>query len=337
MASRHLNITRGNIVYAEFPEYEGRSHANRKYNTEFGFLENRPLLVISHPLYIFDTISVVPLTTRNRPGFKVTIPGRDGINKESVIEAWSVHTFSASRVVSVEGSIDPYTMEAVTEALKFHFGMSNIIPPYLDGSRALFKPSVNSVKNGAEIASEYNELLEGLKAQYELGYKKPVPKKKETTTENEVEVQESFPTTEQPQQPAKTKNERKWSSLEQVYEHLTTEDGCKILARTMSNDEFAKKYNTRRTQNDVRSLLLKDWGNADDINRILKGKIRNWPSLNQYQMIIVAAYLDIAKIEMADKSLLIKYINNVRKRHGIDKTDGRRWRTLKETNKMMSI
>lgn len=337
MASRHLNITRGNIVYAEFPEYEGRSHANRKYNTEFGFLENRPLLVISNPLYVFDTISVIPLTTRNRPGFKVTIPGRDGISKESVIEAWSIHTFSASRVVSVEGSIDPYTMEAVTEAMKFHLGMSNVIPPYLDGSRALFKPSVNSVKDGAEIASEYNELLEGLKAQYELGYKKPVPKKKETAAENEVEVQESFSTTEQPQQPAKTKNERKWPTLEQVYAHLSTEDGCKILARTMSNAEFAKKYNTRRTQNDVRSLLLKDWGNVDDINRILKGKIRNWPSLTQYQMIIVAAYLDIAKIEMADKSLLIKYINNVRKRYGIDKTDGRRWRTLKETNKMLSI
>lgn len=336
MASRHLNITRGNIVYAEFPEYEGRSHANRKYNTEFGFLENRPLLVISNPLYVFDTISVIPLTTRNRPGFKVTIPGRDGINKESVIEAWSIHTFSASRVVSVEGSIDPYTMEAVTEAMKFHLGMSNVIPPYLDGSRALFKPSINSVKNGAEIASEYNELLEGLKAQYELGYTKPIPKKKETPVENEAEgVQETLPIPEV--KPTKTKNERKWSTLEQILEHLTTDDGCKILARTMKDTEFVKKYNTWRPQGDIRKLLIERWGSVDDLNNVLKGKIRNWSALNQYQMIIVAAYTDISKIEMSDKSLLIKYINNVRKRHNIDKTDGRKWRELKESNKMMSI
>ena len=344
MASVHLEFTRGNIVYAEFPEYAQMDPEDRKYS-ELGFLHKRPLLIVSNPLYIFDKVTVVALTTRNRPGFKVTIHGKSGIKKESIIQPWSIYTIAASAITNICGSIDPFTMEAVTEAIKFHLGMSDVIPPYLDGVKSMFKPSINSIKNGAKVSSGYKEMIKDLEADYALGYDASNPKsepialpKQEEATSIEVEATEVQETLPIPQvKPAKTKNERKWSTLEQILEHLTTDDGCKILARTMKDTEFVKKYNTWRPQGDIRKLLIERWGSVDELNNVLKGKIRNWSALNQYQMIIVAAYTDITKIEMSDKSLLIKYINNVRKRHNIDKTDGRKWRELKETNKMMSI
>lgn len=155
MSTNHF-FTKGTIVYVNEPELHG---------SQFEYLDNRPLLVVSEPNQLFDSITVVPLTTRKRPGIKVCINGMikgesTDIFRESVIEPWSPITISSKYITKTNGALDSITMKAVTKALAFHMGLTNEVPPYLKSVEYLFNP-MYEIANSENISKDCMSSLVG--------------------------------------------------------------------------------------------------------------------------------------------------------------------------------
>lgn len=119
--------------------YYNNSNLN---GSDFDWLNNRPLVVVSEPIQIFDYVTVVPMTTQNRPGIRVSM--FDSITntyRESVIEPWTVFTIPCDGIRKTNGILDNRTMKAVSSAVAFHLGLIDEIPPYLKSMKELlFSP-----------------------------------------------------------------------------------------------------------------------------------------------------------------------------------------------------
>lgn len=155
MSTNHF-FAKGTIVYVNEPGLHG---------SQFEYLDNRPLVVVSEPNQLFDSITVVPLTTRKRPGIKVCINGmargeQTDIFRESVIEPWSPITINSKYIVKTNGALDSITMKAVTKALAFHMGLTDEVPPYLKSVEYLFKPSYE-IANSENISKDCMNTLVG--------------------------------------------------------------------------------------------------------------------------------------------------------------------------------
>ncbi len=155
MSTNHF-FAKGTIVYVNEPGLHG---------SQFEYLDNRPLVVVSEPNQLFDSITVVPLTTRKRPGIKVCINGmsrgeQTDIFRESVIEPWSPITINSKYITKTNGALDSITMKAVTKALAFHMGLTDEVPPYLKSVEYLFTPSYE-IANSENISKDCMTTLVG--------------------------------------------------------------------------------------------------------------------------------------------------------------------------------
>ena len=113
----NVQFAKGSIVYADFP-----------HNSEQAYLNGRPLLVISHPIYIFGQVVVCPIGSKMTPGIQVRLWNY----KESrPIGNYEIGTIYPYNLISIRtelircqiGVLDHFIMEEVDNAVKFFLGI----------------------------------------------------------------------------------------------------------------------------------------------------------------------------------------------------------------------
>ncbi|MCM1214059.1 MAG: hypothetical protein NC548_06015 [Lachnospiraceae bacterium] len=99
------------------------------------YLNGRPMIVMS-VLDPFNSVSAICCTTRDRPGIEVSIYNHfDGKfqseNEYSIACPYRVHEVPIRNIIDWLGVINPITMQAITDAFAWHFGISQTPPPYM--------------------------------------------------------------------------------------------------------------------------------------------------------------------------------------------------------------
>lgn len=127
MTERVSNICypRGSVVFAEFNPCD-----------EYGFLANRPLIVISRQNPMFNTLVCISCGSRDRPGIEISLMNYhtgnwNGGHQYSVALPYSIFTINTSKIKAFLGVINDFTMKAIDKAVAFHCGMSDEVPPYM--------------------------------------------------------------------------------------------------------------------------------------------------------------------------------------------------------------
>jgi mRNA-degrading endonuclease toxin of MazEF toxin-antitoxin module len=131
MRVSNLHVTKGSIIYAEFNK-EG----------DLAYLNDRPLLAVSYPTNIYNTIMICSITSQlDKPGIFCHLynyASREDIggNRLSVISPNTIHTIQIENVTSVVGVMDRFIMEEVDKAIKYFLGFSNEFPEFLTNMRS---------------------------------------------------------------------------------------------------------------------------------------------------------------------------------------------------------
>lgn len=121
----NLCYPRGSVVYAKFEK-----------NSEYYYLNMRPLIVVSIQNQMFDSLTVIGCGSRDRPGIEVSLFNHRlghwiGNHQFSVAQPYAIFSIIASQIVEFHGVIDPWTMDAIDKAMAFHLGLSKEVPPYM--------------------------------------------------------------------------------------------------------------------------------------------------------------------------------------------------------------
>lgn len=125
MRVSNVQIAKGSVVYAKFPDkYPG------------GYLQDRPLIVVSNPIPVFDQVIVCETGTKMKPGIEIRLwnyfaDKAVGNAPISTIYPYCLHTIPVEYIVQTIGMIDPYIMKAVDKSIQFFTGLSEEIPEYL--------------------------------------------------------------------------------------------------------------------------------------------------------------------------------------------------------------
>lgn len=139
---------RGSVIYAQFSK-----------TSEYYFLNMRPLIVVSNQTQMFDSLSCIACGSRDRPGIEISLFNHlygkwIGNHQFSVAQPYTMYTVIVSQIVEFHGVIDPFTMKAIDKAMAFHLGLSEEVPPYMEGIyKELLEPRYS-------IGTEYNTQLE---------------------------------------------------------------------------------------------------------------------------------------------------------------------------------
>ena len=143
-ASRLTNIRYpiGSIIIAD---------ADASYwGLDYRFLKNRPLVVVSNQTQMFDSLTVCICTSRDRPGIQVSLwdysTGKwNGDKQYTVVEPYSVQNIRIRWIKTFLGVVDPFTMKAIQEAMSYHLGLSDKVPPYMEEvHNTFYKPLYNN-------------------------------------------------------------------------------------------------------------------------------------------------------------------------------------------------
>lgn len=132
----NLCYPRGSVVYAKFEK-----------NSEYYYLNMRPLIVVSIQNQMFDSLTVIGCGSRDRPGIEVSLFNHRlghwiGNHQFSVAQPYAIFSIIASQIVEFHGVIDPWTMDAIDRAMAFHLGLSKEVPPYMqDIYNDIMKPA----------------------------------------------------------------------------------------------------------------------------------------------------------------------------------------------------
>lgn len=124
---RHSNyiFTKGAIVFI-------KSNPSSKD----AYLSGRPLIVVSNPSHILNTLIVCPCGTQDKPGIEISLYNyREqkyiGDNEISHIYPYSLSTIYSWQIVDCIGHLDPFIMDELDNAIDFHLGRTREIPTYL--------------------------------------------------------------------------------------------------------------------------------------------------------------------------------------------------------------
>ena len=118
---------RGSVIYCAFDK-----------SSEYYFLNMRPLIVVSNQTQMFDSLSCIACGSRDRPGIEISLFNHTygkwiGGHQYSVAQPYALYTVLVSQIVEFHGVIDPYTMKAIDKAMSFHLGLTEEVPPYMEG------------------------------------------------------------------------------------------------------------------------------------------------------------------------------------------------------------
>ena len=115
---------RGSVITAQFDNSDSLSYLN-----------GRPKIVMS-VLDPFNSVSAICCTTKDRPGIEVSIYDHYSGefyhgNEFTVACPYRVHEIPVRNIRDWIGVINPITMQAITDAFAWHFGLSQTPPPYM--------------------------------------------------------------------------------------------------------------------------------------------------------------------------------------------------------------
>lgn len=115
---------RGSVITAQFDNSDSLSYLN-----------GRPMIVMS-VLDPFNSVSAICCTTKDRPGIEVSIYDHYSGefyhgNEFTVACPYRVHEIPIRNIRDWIGVINPITMQAITDAFAWHFGLSQTPPPYM--------------------------------------------------------------------------------------------------------------------------------------------------------------------------------------------------------------
>lgn len=123
----NLCYPRGSVVYAKFDK-----------NSEYYYLNMRPLIVVSQQTQMFDSLTVIGCGSRDRPGIEISLFNHQaghwiGNHQFSVAQPYAIFSIIVPQIIEFHGVIDPWTMDAIDKAMAFHLGLSKEVPPYMTG------------------------------------------------------------------------------------------------------------------------------------------------------------------------------------------------------------
>lgn len=126
MRKSNLLITKGSVIFAKF-----------EANTKDAYLNDRPLVVVSNPTNILNSITVCTCGTREKPGILASFWNYErstyiGGNEVSNIYPYMLLTIRLEAIKCCIGQLDPYVMNAIDKAIDYHLGRTTELPPYLN-------------------------------------------------------------------------------------------------------------------------------------------------------------------------------------------------------------
>lgn len=104
----------------------------------FNYLACRPLVIvkIQEGLNLAQFVCAECGSSGNLPGIKISLQGKSGeylgSRPDSYIYPWNILAVSSSNISNVVGYVKPSILKAVREAMAWHLGFSDIIPPYME-------------------------------------------------------------------------------------------------------------------------------------------------------------------------------------------------------------
>lgn len=311
------DYTPGQIVYL------------RRYpaGDSLAFLNGRPVVIVSEPHNIFNTVLITPFSTQNRPGISVTFKN----GKQSYVHPWSLFTVPVNRIEDVKGFVTRNTLHEIIDAAAFHIGKSEKLPKYLEGIREDYEvkhnpATVNNTWIGYRSAIETREELKTIPTESSVVIVAEDIEEDKKEEENVI---------------AKKKTPRKKrGSLPSVMNNLKEKDIVDILNKNINIAEFCNKNNIcRSSYTRLYGDLLEKYYGPDEIyniNNILAGNARNFNKLSQTQRscLSIKMAMNIDKINVKDPDILKRFINNYRKINGIFLSDGKKWRTFRAENRL---
>lgn len=121
----NLCYPRGSVVYAKFDK-----------NSDYYYLNMRPLIVVSQQTQMFDSLTVIGCGSRDRPGIEISLFNHQaghwiGNHQFSVAQPYAIFSIIVPQIIEFHGVIDPWTMDAIDKAMAFHLGLSKEVPPYM--------------------------------------------------------------------------------------------------------------------------------------------------------------------------------------------------------------
>lgn len=135
MQHSNLLIVKGSVIYIDSGTKESKEVPQ--------FLWDRPLVVISNPNPIYDTVNVCMTGTRKKPGIKCSLYNYAkmtaiGHEEVSTIYPYQIFTIHTSLISNVIGVMNPYIMAEVDKSIDFFLGRSMEVPKFLEEFSHLF-------------------------------------------------------------------------------------------------------------------------------------------------------------------------------------------------------
>lgn len=132
MRNSNLQFAKGSIVFADFPS-----------NSDLAYLNQRPLLVVSHPIHIFNQIVICPIGSRMRPGIQCRLWN---YKSEKPWGGYEIGTIYPYNLVSIRteaisrqiGMMDHFIMKEVDRAIAFFLGLSEEIPEFMKDQQEFY-------------------------------------------------------------------------------------------------------------------------------------------------------------------------------------------------------
>lgn len=105
-------------------------------SSDKAYLNGRPLIVVSNPTHIMNTLLVCTTGTQNKPGIEISLYNHYsksycGDNVISKIYPYNILTIYVDQIESSLGQLDPFIMKELDNAIDFHLGRTDVVPGYL--------------------------------------------------------------------------------------------------------------------------------------------------------------------------------------------------------------
>lgn len=144
-------FTKGSIVFVRYP-----------VSSDQAYLNGRPLVIVSNPTHLMNTVVVCTTGTRDKPGIEASFYNYGnkafvGNAKKSNIYPYSMRTIYTDQIIESIGQLDPFIMQELDKAIDFHLGRTNEVPGYLKNIATDICGVTYNPANGKRIA--HDELI----------------------------------------------------------------------------------------------------------------------------------------------------------------------------------
>ena len=148
MRVSNLQFSKGAVVFAEFPPTSADN-----------FMNNRPLIVVSNPIPVFNQVVVCQTGTKMKPGIQIRLWNYQtnravGTTEISTAYPYNLVTIKTENIIRCIGHIDPYTMKAIDKAIGFFLGFNDEVPEFLRGQENEFFSVGYTYANPSHIYDE---------------------------------------------------------------------------------------------------------------------------------------------------------------------------------------